>query len=375
MLVAALVFIWASGRALFDLGALPPSSGWSVLPAGLSRSEAWWLETTMALFGLALCLSIPTRFAQTVTSASTCSGPGLPSNPLGPALGQPAAALPVGWVLLVQGTRFAARSWRQLETSANFGTEYVFVIKTTVPLRVLLLITAAPTCAALRYGRGRAGARRAAHHPAVPRRGCRKPAQRFPGRLALVAQDCCCSPCWWGCHARPWLHQWAGVGRCQYMADLTPLSNDVGGFMLPLGGCWRLSRCSSSWLPAAACGVAKAPGGAERLLARRAGRPRRGGGAGRRCCGLDRCRRRVGRHADGYRPAVAARAGAGERRAGGIVPHPARWGRSFRLRSSCYCSPIRSEPSLPPLVSRQAISPLWPSPAVICFAGRCCPAS
>ena len=60
ILVAALVFIWASGRALFDLGALPPSSGWSVLPAGLSRSEAWWLETTMALFGLALCLSIST---------------------------------------------------------------------------------------------------------------------------------------------------------------------------------------------------------------------------------------------------------------------------------------------------------------------------
>ena len=37
-----------------------------------------------------------------------------------------------GWVLLVQGTRFAARAWRQLETSANFGIEYVFVIKTAV---------------------------------------------------------------------------------------------------------------------------------------------------------------------------------------------------------------------------------------------------
>ena len=45
---------------------------------------------------------------------------------------------------LVQGTRFAARAWRQLETSANFGIEYVFVIKTAVPLLgFLLLVTAA----------------------------------------------------------------------------------------------------------------------------------------------------------------------------------------------------------------------------------------
>ena len=59
-------------------------------------------------------------------------------------LGSLLLALPVGWVLLVQGTRFAARSWRQLETSANFGIEYVFVLKTAVPLLgFLLLITAA----------------------------------------------------------------------------------------------------------------------------------------------------------------------------------------------------------------------------------------
>ena len=146
MLVAALVFIWASGRALFDLGALPPSGRWSVLPAGLSRSEAWWLETTMALFGLALCLSIPTllRADGHVSLDVLWARFGPRTRRWVQRLGSLLLALPVGWVLLVQGTRFAARSWRQLETSANFGIEYVFVIKTAVPLLgFLLLITAA----------------------------------------------------------------------------------------------------------------------------------------------------------------------------------------------------------------------------------------
>ena len=146
MLVAALVFIWSSGRALFDLGALPPSGGWLVLPAGLSRSEAWWLETTMALFGLALCLSIPTllRADGHVSLDVLWARFGPRTRRWVQRLGSLLLALPVGWVLLVQGTRFAARSWRQLETSANFGIEYVFVIKTAVPLLgFLLLITAA----------------------------------------------------------------------------------------------------------------------------------------------------------------------------------------------------------------------------------------
>ena len=146
LLVAALVFIWASGRALFDLGALPPNGGWSVLPAGLSRSEAWWLETTMAQFGLALCLSIPTllRADGHVSLDVVWARFGPRTRRWVQRLGNLLLALPVGWVLLVQGTRFAARAWRQLETSANFGIEYVFVIKTAVPLLgFLLLVTAA----------------------------------------------------------------------------------------------------------------------------------------------------------------------------------------------------------------------------------------
>ncbi len=145
MLVAALVFIWASGRALFDLGALPPSGGWSVLPAGLSRSEAWWLETTMALFGLALCLSIPAllRADGHVSLDVLWARFGPRTRRWVRRVGSLLLALPVGWVLLVQGTRFAARSWRQLETSANFGIEYVFVVKTAVPLLGFLLLVAA----------------------------------------------------------------------------------------------------------------------------------------------------------------------------------------------------------------------------------------
>ena len=145
VLVSALVFIWASGRALFDLGALPPSGGWSVLPAGLSRSEAWWLETTMALFGLALSLSIPTllRADGHVSLDVLWARFSLRTRRWVQLLGSLLLALPVGWMLLVQGTRFAARSWRQLETSANFGIEYVFLIKTAVPLLGFLIMVTA----------------------------------------------------------------------------------------------------------------------------------------------------------------------------------------------------------------------------------------
>ena len=49
-------------------------------------------------------------------------------------------ATPFGWLLLTKGTVFAARAWDQGESSANFGIEFVFLVKTLVPLLGFLVV-------------------------------------------------------------------------------------------------------------------------------------------------------------------------------------------------------------------------------------------
>ena len=146
MLAVGLVFLLATTRTLFDLGSFPPRERWWLVPAGLSRPEAWWVETSLALFGLSLALSVPVL----LRAGGHVSLDVLWTH-FGPTLrrwirhgGSLLLALPVGWLLLAKGTPFAARSWQQWEVSANFGIEYVFLVKTTVPLLgFLLLMTAA----------------------------------------------------------------------------------------------------------------------------------------------------------------------------------------------------------------------------------------
>lgn len=135
----SIVFFWASARFLFALAAFPPE-GW-----GPTRSETWWIETAMACLGASLTLAIPVllRSAEHVGIDVLSGVLGSRGRAAVARWGSVLLALPVGWVLLAKGTPFAARAWMQAEGSQNFGIEYVFAIKTLVPLLGFLLIVAA----------------------------------------------------------------------------------------------------------------------------------------------------------------------------------------------------------------------------------------
>lgn len=132
----AIVFLWASARFLFGISFFPPQS----LP--LSFSETWWIEVAMALFGIALTGAIPIllRWGGHVSIDALAPMLGARAERLVARAGAVFLALPVGWLLLTKGTIFAARAWDQSEGSANFGIEFVFLVKTLVPLLGYLIV-------------------------------------------------------------------------------------------------------------------------------------------------------------------------------------------------------------------------------------------
>jgi len=134
-----IVFVWATARYLFSMASFPPASF-----AG-SRSETWWIETAMALAGVAFSLSIPTLLRWQGHVAIDALNAFIPP-PVARTIrlaGSLLLAWPVGWVLLTKGTVFAARAWQQGEGSQNFGIEFVFLVKTLVPLLGFLILVAA----------------------------------------------------------------------------------------------------------------------------------------------------------------------------------------------------------------------------------------
>ncbi|MAV46502.1 MAG: TRAP transporter small permease subunit [Alphaproteobacteria bacterium TMED89] len=136
MLAIVIIFIWASARFLFGMSALPPA--WMLA----SRPETWWIEVALACMGLSLTCAIPVLLR---------TGEHVAIDVLRPILAKPSAqrwirtlgsaglAVPVGWLLLTKGSVFAARAWSQWEGSQNFGIEFVFLVKTLVPLMGYLI--------------------------------------------------------------------------------------------------------------------------------------------------------------------------------------------------------------------------------------------
>ena len=142
VLAMAIIFLWASARFLFGLSAFPSQA------APVSFSETWWIELALALFGLALTGSIPVLLRQgghvcidvLATRTSTATRAHIFR------WGTLVLAVPFGWVLLTKGTIFAARSWNQWEGSQNFGIEFVFLVKTLVPLLGFLILVVSALC-------------------------------------------------------------------------------------------------------------------------------------------------------------------------------------------------------------------------------------
>ena len=139
LVTVSLIFLWASGRFLFGMSAFPPAS----FP--FSLAETWWIEVALASLGLSLTLSIP---------AILRTGEHVTIDILSPVLaprvhrwimrvGSLVLGLPVGWLLLTKGSHLAARSWQQWESSQNFGIEFVFLVKTLVPLMGFLIAVVA----------------------------------------------------------------------------------------------------------------------------------------------------------------------------------------------------------------------------------------
>ena len=136
LLSMLIVFLWASARFLFGISFFPAQG----LP--LSRSETWWIELAMALFGVALAGAIPIllRWGGHVSIDALAPVIGQQAGRLIAGAGALFLATPFGWLLLTKGTVFAARAWDQGESSANFGIEFVFLVKTLVPLLGFLVV-------------------------------------------------------------------------------------------------------------------------------------------------------------------------------------------------------------------------------------------
>ena len=131
-----IIFFWASARFLFGFSAFPPRQ----FP--VSFSETWWMELALALYGVALVGGIPAllRWGGHVTIDLFTERASPQVRGAITRFGTVFLSLPFGWVLLTKGTVFASRSWNQWEGSQNFGIEFVFLVKTLVPLMGFLII-------------------------------------------------------------------------------------------------------------------------------------------------------------------------------------------------------------------------------------------
>jgi len=136
VLPVAIIFLWASARFLFGLSTFPPD----VMP--VSFSETWWIELALALFGFALAGGIPVllRWGGHVSIDVLTARAAPQVRKAVTRFGTLFLSLPFGWILLTKGSSFAARSWTQWEGSQNFGIEFVFLVKTLVPLMGFLIV-------------------------------------------------------------------------------------------------------------------------------------------------------------------------------------------------------------------------------------------
>lgn len=142
VLPVIIVFLWASSRFLFGFSSFPPQHFF------VSFSETWWMELALASFGLALVGGIPAllRWGGHVSIDLFTESVSPQFRLAIIRCGTVFLSLPFGWILLTKGTVFAARSWNQWEGSQNFGIEFVFLVKTLVPLLGFLIIVASGLC-------------------------------------------------------------------------------------------------------------------------------------------------------------------------------------------------------------------------------------